>query len=134
VAGRAVAVVLAARQVLGAVELQLLLEGQRVEFTAERKLLVDLVLRNVKVLDIEEADVVDGVLELLDELLLAVGLVKQAEVERDKLGPVDCGVLGGCYQQQYRSRRLTVLLGRSNLLVAFQKTRHDVMCGGSGVW
>lgn len=70
-------------------ELELLLEGQAVKLAAQGKLLVDFVLGNIKVLDVKKADVVDGVLELLDEFLFAAGLVKEAEIEGDELGPVD---------------------------------------------
>lgn len=87
--GRTVPVVLAAGQVVGIVERQLLLQRQRVELAAQRELLIDLVLADVEVFHVEEADVVHGVFELLDECLLAAGLVKEPEVEGDEFRPVD---------------------------------------------
>lgn len=69
--------------------LQLLLQREVVELAAEGELTIDFFLRNAKVLDVEETDVLGGVGELVDQLLFAAGLFELAEVEGDEFGPVD---------------------------------------------
>jgi hypothetical protein len=63
-------------QVLKVVVLQLLLKRQFVELAAKSKLSIDFFLADVEVLDIEEANVLSGIGELLSELLLALWGVK----------------------------------------------------------
>ena len=63
-------------QVLEVVVLQLLLKRQFVELPAKSKLSVDFFLAYVEVLDVEEADMLSSVGELLSELLLALWGVK----------------------------------------------------------
>ena len=63
-------------QVLEVVVLQLLLKRQFVELAAKSKLSVDFFLAYVEVLDVEEADMLSSVGELLSELLLALWSVK----------------------------------------------------------
>lgn len=86
-----VAVVVATHERLLIVVLELLLERQRIELAAQGELPVHLLLGDVEVLDVKEAHFGDGVVQLLDEFLLAAGLVELAQVERDELGPVHCG-------------------------------------------
>lgn len=87
--GWPVSIVLAVLQVRNVMVLELLLQRQGVELAAKRKLSVDLFPAYAKVLDVEEADMLRGVSELLCELLLAARLVELAQVKRDQLGPVD---------------------------------------------
>jgi hypothetical protein len=110
VSRRPVPVILAPVQITRAVVLEFLLEGQGVELAAQCELVVDLFLTNVKVLDVEEAlyiddqqrvqysknnryavltHVADCVLQLLHQLLLATGLLIQAEIKGDQFSPVD---------------------------------------------
>ena len=90
-----VAVVVTVHQV--GLVLHLLLDGQGEEVLADGELPVDLVLGEAEVGDVEEADIVDGVLELVGEGLFAVGLVEFGEVEGDEVGPFDCEVVSvGC--------------------------------------
>ncbi|KIH86865.1 hypothetical protein SPBR_08101 [Sporothrix brasiliensis 5110] len=58
---------------------------------ANGKLAVDLLLAQAKVDNVEEADGLDGGLELLGQGLFAAGLVERRQVERGKLGPFDWG-------------------------------------------
>lgn len=74
---RSVAIVFSALKVTLAVILELLLERQSIKLSSERKLLIDLVLADIEVLHVEEPDMPDGMLELLDQLLLASGLIIQ---------------------------------------------------------
>ena len=63
-------------QVLKVVVLQLLLKRQVVELAAKSKLSIDFFLADVEVLDVEEADMLRSVSQLLSELLLALWGVK----------------------------------------------------------
>ena len=63
-------------QVLEVVVLQLLFKRQFVELAAKSKLSVNFFLADVEVLDVEEADMLSSVGELLSELLLALWGVK----------------------------------------------------------
>jgi hypothetical protein len=63
-------------QVLKVVVLQLLLKRQIVKFVAKSKLSIDFFLADVEVLDVEEANMLRSVGELLSELLLALWSVK----------------------------------------------------------
>jgi hypothetical protein len=63
-------------QVLKVVVLQLLLKRQIVKFAAKSKLSIDFFLADVEVLDVEEANMLRSVGELLSELLLALWSVK----------------------------------------------------------
>ena len=63
-------------QVLKVVVLQLFLKRQVVEFAAKSKLSIDFFLADVEVLDVEEANMLSSVGQLLSELLLALWLVK----------------------------------------------------------
>jgi hypothetical protein len=73
--------------------LQLLLKRQVVELAAQSELSVDFLLADREVLDVEEADMLGSIGQLLDEVLLALWSVKQAQVKSDKLGPVDCVII-----------------------------------------
>lgn len=88
--GGTVAVVFAAFEVFEIVVLEFFFEWEVVEFAAEGELTIDFFLGDVEVLDVEEADVLGGVGELVGELLLAVRLIEEAEVESHELGPVHC--------------------------------------------
>ena len=68
---------------------QLLAHRQREDVSADGELRVDLGLREAEVRDVEEADVVDGVAELGSELLFAIGLVEEGEVDGYEGGPVE---------------------------------------------
>ena len=59
-------------QILQVVVLQLLLKRQLVELAAKSELSVDFFLTDVKILDVEEANMLSSVGELLSELLLAL--------------------------------------------------------------
>ena len=63
-------------QVLKVVVLQLLLKRQVVELAAKSKLSIDFFLADVEVLDVEEANMLSSVCQLLSELLLALWGVK----------------------------------------------------------
>lgn len=63
-------------QILQVVVLQLLLKRQFVELATKSKLSVDFFLTDVKILDVEEANMLSSVGELLSELLLALWGVK----------------------------------------------------------
>lgn len=63
-------------QVLKIVVLQLLLKRQIVELAAKSKLSIDFFLADVEVLDVEEANMLSGIGELLSELLLALWSIK----------------------------------------------------------
>jgi len=83
--------------------LHLLLEREVEEVLGERELLLDLLVVQAEVLHVEEADVVDGVLELGGEAVLAAGAGVVLEVESHEFGPGEG--LGG--------------LGRMGILVEF---------------
>lgn len=63
-------------QILEVVVLQLLLKRQVVELAAKSELSVDFFLADVEVLDVEEANVLSCICQLLSELLLALWCVK----------------------------------------------------------
>jgi len=65
----------------------LLLEWQLEEVLGERELLLDLRVVQTEVFDVEEADVVNGVLELGGEAFLAAGTGVVLEVEGHEFGP-----------------------------------------------
>lgn len=70
--------------------LEFLLQRQSIELPSKGKLSVDLLLRDVEVFDVKEANFRDGMVQLLDELLFAARPVELAEVEGDKFRPVNC--------------------------------------------
>ena len=69
--------------------LELLLERELVEALAERELPVHTLLGDVEVLHVEEAILAHGLQEGLRQLLLALRGAIEAEVERDKVRPVE---------------------------------------------
>ena len=73
---RTVPIVLAIVQVLKVVVLQLLLKRQVVEFAAKSELSIDFFLADVEVFNVEEANMLSSVSQLLSELLLALWSVK----------------------------------------------------------
>lgn len=80
-ASRTVAVVFAAFEIFEIVVFEFFFEGEVVELAAEGELAIDFFLGDVEVFDVEETDVLGGVGELVGELLLAVWLIKETEVE-----------------------------------------------------
>lgn len=87
---RTISVVVATHEIIRIVVLELLFKRKRVEFSSQGKLSVDLLLGDVEVLDVEEAHFGNGVVQLLDELLFAAGLVKFTQIESDQLSPFNC--------------------------------------------
>jgi len=73
---RTITIVLAVVQVLKIMVLQLLLKRQVVELAAQSELPVDFLLTNREVFDVEEADMLGSIGQLLDEVLLALWSVK----------------------------------------------------------
>ena len=70
--------------------LELLLQRSLiVEVLSDRKLPVDAFLRDVEVLDIEEAVLAHALDEGLRELLAALGRAVQAQVDRNEVCPVE---------------------------------------------
>ena len=69
--------------------LELLLERELVEALAERELPVHTLLGDVEVLHVEEAVLAHGLQEGLRKLLLALRGSEQAEVESDKVCPIE---------------------------------------------
>lgn len=69
--------------------LQLLFQWQLVELSSQSKLSIDFFLRDVEVLHVEEADMLGSVSELIGQFPFAVRLVKEAKIERHKLGPIN---------------------------------------------
>lgn len=67
-------------QILEVVVLQLLLKRQLVELAAKSELSIDFLLADIEVLDVEEANVLSCICQLLSELLLALWCVKEAQV------------------------------------------------------
>ena len=59
-------------QILKVVVLQLLLKRQVIELAAKSKLSIDFFLTDVEVLNVEEANMLGSVSQLLSELLLAL--------------------------------------------------------------
>ena len=86
---------------------------------------INFFLADAEVLHIEEADVLDGMLKLFDERLLASRLVKLAQIEGYERGPIDC--LTSALLIEKRSLELTVCLSHRHLLVRseFYFARHD---------
>lgn len=70
-------------------KLESLFKGELVDLSAKGELLVDSLLGNAEVLDVEEAFDAKGLNQSLRELLLSLFGVKLAEVNGDKLGPVE---------------------------------------------
>ena len=66
--------------------LQLLLGGQGKEFFANGELAVDFLLVETKVCDVEEAHVVNGIAELVGQLLFPAWSVKLRQIKGDKVG------------------------------------------------
>jgi hypothetical protein len=67
--------------------LLLLLDWELKEVLRQSELLVDLLLAQTIVLDVEEADVMNRVLQLLRETLLSTWTVVVLEIEGDEFGP-----------------------------------------------
>ena len=67
-------------QVLEVMILQLLLQRQVIELAAQSELSINFLLADIEVLDIEEADMLGSVGELLGKLLLASWSIEQAQV------------------------------------------------------
>lgn len=110
---RTVAIVVAANEVVAAMILEFLLNGQAVELSSEGELSINLLLGDVEVLHIEEAlgtvrftvwgcfsvgmfksptNFGDSMFKLLDQLLLAARLVELAEVKGNQVRPVHCPI------------------------------------------
>lgn len=86
---RPIPIILAPLQIPQTVKPQPLLQRQVIELPPERKLPIHLLLRDAKVLHVEEANVVHGMLELTRQLLLPAWLVELREIEGYELGPVE---------------------------------------------
>jgi len=70
----------------------LLLEREVVQVTTDRKLVVDTLLRDVEVLDVEEAFLANGGDEGTSEFLLAFWGRVEGEIDGDQVGPVKVGL------------------------------------------
>jgi hypothetical protein len=69
--------------------LHLFLRGKCKELLPNGKLLIDFLLRQPEASDVEEADLMNGLLELVRESFFAPWSVKLGEVECDEVGPFD---------------------------------------------
>lgn len=72
--------------------LLLLLEREVVEVATDRKLVVDALLRDVKILDVKEALLVNSGDEGTSEFLLACWGIVEGEIDGDQVGPVKVGL------------------------------------------
>ena len=68
---------------------QFLLEGEVIQLLADGELAVHALLRDIEVLDVEEAILARGLDESLRKLLLALGCGQEREVESDEVRPVE---------------------------------------------
>ena len=88
---RTISIVVTIRQIR--LVLDLLLGGKGEEFLADRKLAVYFFLRQSEDRDVEETDVVDSILQLGGQLLLATWGIELRQVQCDQIGPFDCARL-----------------------------------------
>lgn len=70
--------------------LELLLGGKLKDRLSNRKLTIDLFLAETEIDDVEEADVLQGVEELLGQGLFAARLVEFGQIKSHKIRPINC--------------------------------------------
>ena len=74
----------------------LLLSGKSKELLAYCKLAIYFFLRQPKPSDIEETNVMDGILQLCRQLLLATWSIELRQIQCDQISPVNCLRLDFC--------------------------------------